>query len=425
MFSLALFGGFFFAYALVSKRLATTSVTGPMLFMVFGLIVGPRALDLVTLDLGSGFVQLLLEGTLVIVLFSDAAVIDVRAVRKEAFLPERLLGIGLPLTIASGVLAALVFFDQLGFWEAMVIAVILAPTDAALGQAVVANKSVPAMVRQGLSVESGLNDGIAVPFLTIALAGAANEMQTAGGIVTVFLAEIGWAIVAGILVGWLGALAIRFAGRRGWMTRDWRLIAAPILALMAFAVADPIGGSGFIAAFVGGLTFGSLIRSMYPDICDFSEGISHLLTMVAFFLFGALILGPSVPLITWSMVAFGVASLTIVRMIPVALALVGTGLKRPTVMYIGWFGPRGLASLVFAGTVVLEEGSEEAPLILAVVSVAVAMSVIAHGATAVPWSRAYAGWFQRTTSEEAPMSESLEIEHMPARKRLHIDPDHR
>ncbi|MFV1971026.1 MAG: cation:proton antiporter, partial [Acidimicrobiia bacterium] len=168
-----------------------------------------------------------------------------------------------------------------------------------------------------------------------------------------------------------------------------------------------------------------LIRSMYPDICDFSEGISHLLTMVAFFLFGALILGPSVPLITWSMVAFGVASLTIVRMIPVALALVGTGLKRPTVMYIGWFGPRGLASLVFAGTVVLEEGSEEAPLILAVVSVAVAMSVIAHGATAVPWSRAYAGWFQRTTSEEAPMSESLEIEHMPARKRLHIDPDHR
>ncbi|MFV1971814.1 MAG: cation:proton antiporter, partial [Acidimicrobiia bacterium] len=177
MFSLALFAGFFFAYALVSKRLATTSVTGPMLFMVFGLIVGSRVLDLVTLDLGSGFVQLLLEGTLVIVLFSDAAVIDVRAVRKEAFLPERLLGIGLPLTIASGVLAALVFFDQLGFWEAMVIAVILAPTDAALGQAVVANKSVPAMVRQGLSVESGLNDGIAVPFLTIALAGAANEMQ--------------------------------------------------------------------------------------------------------------------------------------------------------------------------------------------------------------------------------------------------------
>jgi NhaP-type Na+/H+ or K+/H+ antiporter len=396
-----------------------------MLFMVFGLIVGPQALDLISVDLDSGFVQLLLEGTLVIVLFSDAAVIDVRAVRKEAFLPERLLGIGLPLTIISGVLAALVFFDQLGFWEALIIAVILAPTDAALGQAVVTNKSVPAMVRQGLNVESGLNDGIAVPFLTIALAGAVNEMQTARGIASVFLAEIGLAIIAGVLVGWLGAVAIRFAGERGWMTRDWRLIAAPILALMAFAVADPIGGSGFIAAFVGGLTFGSLIRSMYPDICDFSEGISHLLTMVAFFVFGALILGPSLPLITWSIVAFGLVSLTIVRMIPVAISLVGTGLRRPTVLYIGWFGPRGLASLVFAGTVVVEADPQDAPLVLAVVSAAVAMSVLAHGASAVPWSRVYARWFQRTTSTEALMSESHEVEHMPARKRIDLETDHR
>ncbi len=396
-----------------------------MLFMVFGLIVGPQALDLISVDLDSGFVQLLLEGTLVIVLFSDAAVIDVRAVRKEAFLPERLLGIGLPLTIISGVLAALVFFDQLGFWEALIIAVILAPTDAALGQAVVTNKSVPAMVRQGLNVESGLNDGIAVPFLTIALAGAVNEMQTARGIASVFLAEIGLAIIAGVLVGWLGAVAIRFAGERGWMTRDWRLIAAPILALMAFVVADPIGGSGFIAAFVGGLTFGGLIRSMYPDICDFSEGISHLLTMVAFFVFGALILGPSLPLITWSIVAFGLVSLTIVRMIPVAISLVGTGLRRPTVLYIGWFGPRGLASLVFAGTVVVEADPQDAPLVLAVVSAAVAMSVLAHGASAVPWSRVYARWFQRTTSTEALMSESHEVEHMPARKRIDLETDHR
>jgi NhaP-type Na+/H+ or K+/H+ antiporter len=233
------------------------------------------------------------------------------------------------------------------------------------------------------------------------------------------------AIIAGVLVGWLGAVAIRFAGERGWMTRDWRLIAAPILALMAFAVADPIGGSGFIAAFVGGLTFGSLIRSMYPDICDFSEGISHLLTMVAFFVFGALILGPSLPLITWSIVAFGLVSLTIVRMIPVAISLVGTGLRRPTVLYIGWFGPRGLASLVFAGTVVVEADPQDAPLVLAVVSAAVAMSVLAHGASAVPWSRVYARWFQRTTSTEALMSESHEVEHMPARKRIDLETDHR
>jgi NhaP-type Na+/H+ or K+/H+ antiporter len=423
VFSLALVAAFIFVYALISRRLLTTSVSGPMLFMLFGLIVGPRVLDVVTVGLDNGLVQLLLEGTLVIVLFSDAAIIDYRAVRREAAVPGRLLGIGLPLTIASGTLAGLVLFDQMGIWEALIIAVILAPTDAALGQAVVANKSVPAMVRQGLSVESGLNDGIAVPFLTIALAGAANEMQTAGGIATVFVEEIGLAIGAGVLVGWLGARAMRFAGERGWMTRDWRLLAAPILALVAFALADPIGGSGFIAAFVGGLTFGNMIRSMYPDICDFSEGISHLLTMVAFFVFGALILGPSLSRFTWSVFAFAVVVLTLGRMIPVAIALIGTGLRSPTVAYIGWFGPRGLASLVFAGTVVVESDPSEAPAILAVVAATVSLSVLAHGASAVPWSKTYAKWFSKSTADDAAMSESREVEHMPARKRIRLEAD--
>jgi NhaP-type Na+/H+ or K+/H+ antiporter len=421
MFGLALVAVFILAYALVSKRLSTTSVTGPMLFMVFGYLIGPRALDVVTLGLDSTLVQLFLEGTLVIVLFTDAAVIDTRAVRQEAFLPGRLLGIGLPLTIVAGTLAALVFFDQLGFWQAAIIAVVLAPTDAALGQSVVTNKSVPAMVRQGLSVESGLNDGIVVPFLTIAIAGAAREMHTGAEIAEVFITEIGWAIVAGLLVGWLGAKAVKFAGERNWMTRDWRLIAAPILALLAFAVADPIGGSGFIAAFVAGITFGTQIRSVYPDICDFSEGVSHLLTVVAFLIFGALILGPSVSSMSWTMVAFAVVSLTIVRMIPVSLALIGTGLRIPTVAYVGWFGPRGIASLVFAGTVVVESDAVAAPFVVAVVSVTVALSVFAHGASAVPLSQMYAKWFRREESEDDSMPEADDVDHMPSRKRINLE----
>jgi NhaP-type Na+/H+ or K+/H+ antiporter len=421
MFGLALVAAFILAYALVSKRLSTTSVTGPMLFMVFGYLIGPRALDVVTLGLDSTLVQLFLEGTLVIVLFTDAAVIDTRAVRQEAFLPGRLLGIGLPLTIVAGTLAALVFFDQLGFWQAAIIAVVLAPTDAALGQSVVTNKSVPAMVRQGLSVESGLNDGIVVPFLTIAIAGAAKEMHTGAEIAEVFITEIGWAIVAGLLVGWLGAKAVKFAGERNWMTRDWRLIAAPILALLAFAVADPIGGSGFIAAFVAGITFGTQIRSVYPDICDFSEGVSHLLTVVAFLIFGALILGPSVSSMSWTMVAFAVVSLTIVRMIPVSLALIGTGLRIPTVAYVGWFGPRGIASLVFAGTVVVESDAVAAPFVVAVVSVTVALSVFAHGASAVPLSQMYAKWFRREESQDDSMPEADDVDHMPSRKRINLE----
>lgn len=394
-----------------------------MLFMVLGVVFGPDALGLITVDLDSEFVQLLLEGTLVLVLFADAAVIDLGAVRKEAFLPGRLLGIGLPLTMASGLLAALVFFDQLGFWEALAISVILAPTDAALGQAVVSNKAVPAMVRQGLSVESGLNDGIAVPFLTIALAGAANQMQTGSEIIEVFASEIGWAIAAGLLVGWGGARLLKFAGSRGWVERDWRLLVAPVLALLAFALADPLGGSGFIAAFVGGITFGHLVRETYPDICDFSEGISHLLTVVVFFIFGALLLGPSLPIVTWRMVAFGVLSLTLVRMIPVALALVGTGMKPRSVSYIGWFGPRGLASLVFAGTVVVETEVAQVPFVIATVSTVVALSVVAHGITAVPWSRTYARWYNSHAQRGDEMSESMEIEHMPSSRATRKHPD--
>ena len=424
MFGLALVAAFIFAYALVSKRLAKTWVTGPLLFMAFGYLVGPRALDVLTLGLDSELIQLFLEGTLVIVLFTDAAVIDYRSVRREAFLPGRLLGIGLPLTIITGILAALVFFDHLGFWEAFIIAAILAPTDAALGQAVVTNVSVPAMVRQGLSVESGLNDGVVVPFLAIAIAGAAKEMQTPGEIATVFVAEIGWAIAAGLLVGLVGARLVKLAGKHGWMTRDWRLIAAPILALLAFAIADPIGGSGFIAAFVAGITFGNQVRSTYPDICEFSEGVSHLLTVMAFLVFGALILGPSVPSMTWSMVAFAIAALTVVRMVPVAISLIGTGLKLPTVLYIGWFGPRGLASLVFAGTVVVESDATAAPFVIAVVSVTVAMSVVVHGVSAVPLSRVYGRWFRRMDSEDPSMPEADEVDHMPVRKRLNPEIDH-
>jgi NhaP-type Na+/H+ or K+/H+ antiporter len=424
VFGLALVAAFVFVYALVSRRLATTSVTGPMLFMFFGILIGPRALDVLTLNLDSNLIQIFLEGTLVIVLFTDAAVINYRAVRSEAFLPGRLLGIGLPLAIVSGTLAAFVYFDHLGIWQAAVIAVILSPTDAALGQAVVSNKSVPAMVRQGLSVESGLNDGIVVPFLTIALAGAASEMQTAAEIANVFLAEIGWAVLVGLLVGWIGAKAVKLAGQRGWMTRDWRLIAAPILALLAFALADPVGGSGFMAAFVAGITFGNHIRSIYPDICEFSEGVSHLLTVVAFLVFGALILGPSVEAMTWGMVVFAVVALTAVRMVPVAVSLIGTGLGRPSVLYIGWFGPRGLASLVFAGTAVVESDPAGAQFIVAVVSVTVAMSVVAHGMSAVPLSQTYAKWFRRMDAEDPSMPEADDVDHMPSSKRLNppIDP---
>jgi NhaP-type Na+/H+ or K+/H+ antiporter len=411
----------FVVYALFSKRLAHSPITGPMIFTTAGVAVGlilewrgiPE--QVMSLELQGNMVQTLLEGTLIIILFSDAVVIDVGAVRRDAFLPTRLLAIGLPLTIGVGAAAAMLMFPELGFWPAVVVAVILAPTDAALGQAVIANPDVPDLVRQGLGVESGLNDGIVVPFLAIAIAGATNEMQSGTEIASVFIEEIGFAVVVGVLVGWIGGKAVKLAYDRGWMTRDWRQVTVVSLAVLCFVLADPIGGSGFIAAFVGGLTFGRLIRHEYSDICNFSEGIAQSLTMLAFFVFGALIFMPIVDVITWQIVVYAIISLTVVRMIPVALALIGTDLASPTKFYIGWFGPRGLASLVFMGTVVVESDPAYGPIIVAVGATTVLLSVFLHGLSAWPGSLRYASWYRRSMAapDVEEMPESMNVDHMP------------
>jgi NhaP-type Na+/H+ or K+/H+ antiporter len=413
----------FIVYSLFSRRLGRSPITGPMLFTAAGLLFGLDVFSsiapgqVVQVELSAETIQILLEVTLAIVLFADAVAIDYRAVRAEAFLPGRLLGVGLPLTMLLGAGIAYLLFPDVGLWGAAAIAIILAPTDAALGQAVVANEAVPDMVRQGLSVESGLNDGIAVPFLAIAVAGVANELQTATEILTVFVEEIGYAVVVGILVGLVGALAVRAASARGWTGQEGRRVVVVFLAILAYGLADPIGGSGFIAAFVGGLAFGARIRSEFPAICTFSEGVAHLLTMASFFVFGALILLPAVELITWSHVLYAILSLTVVRMVPVALSLAGSSLSAVTVAFIGWFGPRGLASLVFTGTVITQLDDDIALQVLAVTAVTVALSVVLHGVTAWPLSVRYAAWFGAMGSDEEAMAmpESSKVDHMPGR----------
>lgn len=425
----------FVVFGMFSKRLAHSPVTGPMIFtaagVAIGLILEAQGVNelVMSAELQGDMVQMLLEATLIIILFSDAVVIDIRAVRMEAFLPGRLLGIGLPLMIVFGTVVAMFAFPDIGFWPAAVIAIILAPTDAALGQAVIANKDVPSLVRQGLGVESGLNDGLVVPFLTIAIAAAANEMATSGEIARVFIEEIGFAIIVGMVVGLVGGRAVKYAYSRGFMTREWRQVTVVSLAVLCFVLADPIGGSGFIAAFVGGLSFGIVVRRDYPDICNFSEGIGHVLTMVAFLVFGMLILTPVVRFITWQTVLYAVVSLTIIRIGAVAIALIGTNLGFRTKLYIGWFGPRGLASLVFMGTVVIGSDPASGAAIVTIGATTVAISVFLHGLSAWPGSVRYASWYKRSIEEvgAAEMPESAEVIHMPevnvgTRIRPPIDP---
>jgi NhaP-type Na+/H+ or K+/H+ antiporter len=356
-------------------------------------------------------VKLLAEATLAMVLFADASRIDVRVLRAELSVPARLLGIGLPLTLVAGFVLALIAFPELLWAEALLLAVILAPTDAALGQAVVTLTRLPSRVRQGLNVESGLNDGICVPLFWIVLAIAQAESGAIGDgtAVRLVLEQIGYGILAGVAAGCVAAAVLVVAGRRGYVEGSWSQVVPLAAAGLAFGIADPIGGSGFIAAFVGGFVFGALRRRTGGEVTHLIEEVGEVFSAVTFIVFGAVLLGPALGDVTWSIALYAVLSLTIVRVVPVSVAMIGTGARRPTLAFLGWFGPRGLAPIVFAVLVLEEGGLPHDDLILVTTYVAIGLSVLAHGLTAAPLADRYASWFESHPRDALPSLEGAEV----------------
>ena len=383
-------------FAAVSARLKGTPITAAMVFTAAGLVLGVEALGLVDPDADGLAVKTLAEATLAVVLFSDASRIDLHALRSELGVPARLLGIGLPLTLLAGFVLALVLLDDLRWPEALVLAVILAPTDAALGQAVVTLKRLPVRVRQSLNVESGLNDGICVPLFLIALAIAQAEGGAIGNghAVQLVFEKIGYGALGGAIAGAATAAVVVWAGRRGLVDPAWLQVVPLAGAGLAFGFAEAIGGSGFIAAFVGGGVFGGLRRGRGGEVSYLLEQAGAVLAAVTFVVFGAVLLGPALGDVTWQIALYAVLSLTVVRMLPVAISLIGTGARRPTVAFLGWFGPRGAATIVFALLVVEEGGLPGDAILLTTVFLAVALSVFAHGSTAAPLAERYADWLE-------------------------------
>ncbi len=397
-------------YGVVSRRLDGTSVTPAMVFVAVGLVVGARALDLVDVPPAGNAVKFPAEATLTLVLFLDASRIDLRTLRREYAVPARLLGFGLPLTVACGAAAATVIFGALSVPEALVLAVVLAPTDAALGQAVVTEPRLPSRIRQGLNVESGLNDGICVPLLFIVLAIAEADAGEVGArhAVRLVVEEIGFGIAAGALAGAVTATAITYAANRRLIERSWLQIVPVAGAALAYGLAAPLGGSGFIAAFIAGMTYGALRQPVADgEATLFTNELGELLNGVTLLVFGAVLLWPALDGLTWHIVVYAVASLTIVRMGPVAIAMLGTRARRPTVAFLGWFGPRGLASIVFAAIVVQEADLPHANTILLTTYATVGLSVLLHGVTAAPLARRYASWFTSHPVDAIPAMESV------------------
>jgi sodium/hydrogen antiporter len=413
------------AFAAISGRVRGTSLTPPMLFTAAGLLLGVDALGLVDPAAGGEPVKLLAEATLTLVLFSDASRIDLRALRHEIAVPARLLGIGLPLTLVLGFACAVLVVGPLAWPEALVLAVILAPTDAALGQAVVTLPVLPSRVRQGLNVESGLNDGICVPLFFIALGIAQTEEGVIGhgAAARIVSEEIGYGILAGAVAGLVTALVVEVAGRRGLIDDGWLPIAPLAGAALAFGIADPIGGSGFIAAFVGGLVFGAFRqrdreRQAKRSVNGLIEQGGSILSALTFVVFGAVLLGPALGDMTWSAALYAILSLTIVRMLPVAISMLGSGARAPTVAFLGWFGPRGLASIVFAVLVLEEGGLPHDGLMLTTAYLTVGLSVLVHGLSAVPLAERYGRWFADNPRPGGTGLETLPARNVPWRGEL-------
>jgi NhaP-type Na+/H+ or K+/H+ antiporter len=403
--SLVLVAGVFLAYAVLSRRLEGTPLTAAIVFVGAGFVFSSEGLGWLHVSLGQESVRVLAEATLTVVLFTDASRIDLRALRQEYGLPARLLGIGLPLTIVAGTIAAGLVLPGIKWAEAAVLAIALAPTDAALGQAVVTDEALPSRIRQALNVESGLNDGLCVPLLAIALAFAETESggMSAAHATRLAAEAIGWGLVGGIVAGAVAAYAVRLTRRRGWIEERWLEVVPLAAAAGAYAIATANGGSGFIAAFVGGALYGRIV-GREADAAALSEELGGVLSGVTFIVFGAAVLGALWSQITFVEVVYAVLSLTVIRMVPVAIAMLGSAARAPTVLFVGWFGPRGLASIVFGIVIVEASGLPHTSTLVVTLTVTIALSVVAHGLTAAPLARRYAAWHQAVASpmESAP-----------------------
>jgi NhaP-type Na+/H+ or K+/H+ antiporter len=397
-------------YSAVSGPLDRKSVTSAMVFVAAGFLIGPKVLDLLHVSLENTVVERFTELTLVFLLFSDSTRLDLSTLRHKLSWPSRLLFIGLPLTILAGIGAGLLTLPGVGLANAFVLSTMVCSTDAALGQRVVEDPVVPARVRQALDVESGLNDGLAVPFFLVALdiSMATLDRSVPSAVARNAAEQIGWGLVGGIGAGVLGGLIFRWSDKRGWMRGEWLQIFTLAVALTAYAMAITLGGSGFIAAFVGGMAFGQTARQHGPRVTYLTEQTGGLLAAITWIGFGALAISKVLPDITWHTILYALISLTVVRMLPVAIAMIRSGARWQTVTFMGWFGPRGLASVVFA-LLTLERGIPDARPVLATVTLTIALSVFLHGLTSVPLVAVYHRWYTAilaahptATAEAAP-----------------------
>jgi NhaP-type Na+/H+ or K+/H+ antiporter len=351
--------------------------------------MGPLGLAWFDGDISRSELRTLADLTLALILFIDAANADLSVLKRQFRIPSRMLLFGLPGVIFLGTLTASLLFDNLSLFEAAILGTMLAATDAALGKAVVTNKSVPTQIREGLNIESGLNDGLCVPILFVFIALAIGS-GTEGGSTMLALehlaGELGIGLAVGLGLTAVGTWAMRWCRDKGWLTEIWKQVTVVALAIACFSVAQSLHGSGYIAAFTGGLLFGFRAKEATHRLVLAAEGTGETLALMTWLVFGATVIGQSVEYFTWEMLVYALLSLTVIRILPIFLSLSGTGESTASKLFLGWFGPRGLASIVFA-IIVINMGVPEGKFIAMVVVLTVFLSLVAHGVSANPLAK--------------------------------------
>ena len=413
--SVAIAAGGLLLFSLISVKIQGTIITAPMLFIIFGLLVGNGGFTIAKMDPGHSMIHFIAELTLIMVLFTDAARLDLKRLRNDHNLPIRMLIIGLPLVVVTGTVIAMQIFPALSLWEAALLAALLAPTDAALGQSVVSAKIVPVRIRQAINVESGLNDGIILPavLLLAALAGSQSEISEASVWIRFGLLQVTLGPLVGVLVGYVGARMIDTMTERKWMNTSAQGLGILSLAMLTYVLAELVGGNGFIATFIAGMMFGNIIRNPCTFLFEFMETEGQLLMLITFLIFGAAMLPEGLHHMTPSVFLYAVLSLTIIRMFPIGISLIGAGLKLPTIAFLGWFGPRGLASILFVLLILDRSNIAHHDELFTIIIITVGLSVLLHGITAAPFAK----WYGQLAGRMGECEENQEVPELPLRER--------
>ncbi len=385
---IGILAGIVFLYTLIAKRVENSFISGPIVYVTIGLILGTKGFNVVGELTEANDLRFLADITLALILFSDAAHSNITVLKQKLFYPKRMLLIGLPGAILLGFAVAAVLFDVLSILEAAILGTILGATDAALGKAVITNQQVPAEIREGLNVESGLNDGLCVPVLLLLLAVATSHSHEALSTLetlAVFVEELGIGLIVGLSMAYLGATLLKWCAKNNGLSEVWIQLTVGAIALCCFGVTQTLHGSGYVASFSGGLLFGYLANKHTHELVLPTESIAELLAMLTWILFGAAVVGEIYGEFTISMLVYALLSLTLVRMLPIYLSYWGTNVAPTQRLFMGWFGPRGLASIVFT-IILLDANLENGDFVALTVALTVLASLILHGITAKPFA---------------------------------------